>query len=70
MSHGFDKFACYIRFALLIPDWLQVIEVNLSESLIIGGMITPNPFSFYNSLYQRLGYRSDAVQAKAKNTIS
>ncbi len=59
----YDKFVGKTDFALFIPDWLQVIEVNLSESLIMGGMITPNPFSFLYSLYSRLGSRSIGVQA-------
>ena len=59
----YDKFVGKTDFALFIPDWLQVIEVNLSESLIMGGMITPNPFSFLYSLYSRLGFRSIGIQA-------
>ena len=35
VSHGYDRFVRKTDFALFILDWLRVIEVYLSESLII-----------------------------------
>ena len=57
------------RFAPLILDWLQVTEVNLSEFLIIGGMIPPNPFSFH-SLHTNGLVFALCVTGKNGNAIS